>query len=136
MARPVTEPTSAAADEPTTPEIPEVLVAGLAIPADLAFRILAALRGTYPSLTAGRDDEGVVRAVLLYWITTTLSGYEGQAVYTETEKAIDQLRKENVEKAKKASEKAVVDASRIREAPSGVAEPNVPIKIDASDVVA
>lgn len=56
--------------------LPPVKVAGLLVPAALAPRIVAALRATYPGLAADKDDDAVVRAVLHYWIASTLETYE------------------------------------------------------------
>ena len=65
--------------------IPPVRVAGLLVPAALAPRIVAALRATYPALAADKPDDAVVRAVLHYWITSTLESYETQQAATELE---------------------------------------------------
>ncbi len=72
MARAVTDP---------APILEDVAVAGLLIPAPLATRIIAALRAVYPTLTEGKDDDGAVRAVLIYWITAALETYEGNLLY-------------------------------------------------------
>lgn len=106
--------------------IPDVAVAGLRVPADLAIRIITALRAVYPSVAADRDDEGVVRAVLLHWITTTLAQYEGSKIEALTEAALETVRADQAAKAALARQQAVADAQRIREAPSGAAEPNLP----------
>lgn len=95
-----------------------VSVAGLRIPAPLAVRIIAAIRSTYPSVVADRDDEGAVRAVLIHWITTTLSAYEGQQADLSAEETVARLRAEAAEKAAKAREKAVADAKYIQETPT------------------
>ena len=106
-----------------TRPIPDVPIAGLLVPADVAARVITALRATYPSVAEGLDDNGVVRAVLIHWIASTLIAYEGDAEEASVEDAVAQVRKEYIDRATKAREKAQADASRIREAPSGVTEP-------------
>lgn len=49
-----------------------VRVAGLLVPADLAPKIISALRDVYPIATTDRDDEAAVRAALIEWITELL----------------------------------------------------------------
>ncbi|MDT8915769.1 hypothetical protein [Amycolatopsis sp. PS_44_ISF1] len=70
--------------DPTAP----VPVAGLLVPAVLVPRIIAAMRGTYPTITADLDDDAAVRAVLKHWVTTTLMTFEAQQV---TAPVVDQL---------------------------------------------
>jgi hypothetical protein len=77
-----------------------VPVAGLLVPAVLVPRILAAMRGTYPTVTADLDDDAAVRAVLKHWVTATLSAFEAQQVAAPV---VDQLA-------------ALQEEARIREA--------------------
>jgi hypothetical protein len=110
----------------TSSEVPEVSLAGLRIPASLAPEIIAALRDAYPTITDGRDDEGVVRGVLLWLIESTLVQYRGRQAENAAAEAVEAVRAEQVDKASKAREAARKDAKTIREVPSGDAEPNMP----------
>jgi hypothetical protein len=110
----------------STPEVPEVSLAGLRIPASLAPEIIAALRDAYPTITDGRDDEGVVRGVLLWLIESTLVQYRGRQAEAGAAEAVEAVRAEHADKATKAREQARKDAKTIREVPSGDAEPNMP----------
>lgn len=103
---------------PVTPAIPPVAVAGLLVPAPLVPRIVAALRGTYPTLTAGMTDDQTVRAVLKFWIGSTLSAYEGQVVLGGVDSAVEETRRGYADKADRARAKALKDADAIREAPA------------------
>jgi hypothetical protein len=47
------------------------------IPDALVPRIVAAVRNSYPSETAGLADAPAVRAAIRAWMKTTLAGYEG-----------------------------------------------------------
>ena len=114
----------------TTPEVPEVAVAGLRIPAPLVPRIIAALRDQYASVIGDRDDEGVVRAVLLWIITSSLETYEASQALAGADAEVEQVRKAHTEKAEKARDKARKDAEKVREVPSGAEEPNVPPAAD------
>ncbi len=110
---------------PTSP--PPVAIAGLRIPAPLVPRIIAALRASYPTITEGKDDEAVVRAVLKWIIETTLTAYEGRLIEAGLEGELEKVRNERAEKARLARERARQAAALITEAPSGEAEPNVPL---------
>ncbi len=101
----------------TTP-IPDVAVAGLLIPAPLAVKIIASLRANYPTLTDGKDDDAAVRAVLVYWITSSLETYEGNLVRAQNEQAVASLRAQSDAKAE-ATRAAVREAAKaIRENPA------------------
>lgn len=112
--------------DPKAPEIPEVSLAGLRIPAPLVPEIILALRDGYPTITADRDDEGVVRGVLLWIIESTLVQYRSRQAEAAAAEAVEVVRKEQATKAEKARAKARDDAKLIREVPSGPAEPNIP----------
>ncbi len=100
----------------TTP-IPDVAVAGLLIPAPLAVKIIASLRANYPTHTAGTDDDAAVRAVLVYWITSSLETHEADLVRQQAEQAIARLR-EQTEATAEATRAAVREAVKaIRENP-------------------
>ncbi len=104
-------------------EIPYVPVAGLRVPATLVPRIIASMRGIYPNLTVGLDDEAAVRAVLRYWVTSTLATYEGQQSDEETLAAIEAIQAQADEKARLAREKAIRDAAAIVDAASATTTP-------------
>lgn len=111
------------ADYDTT--VPYVQVAGLLVPAPLVPRIVASFRGVYPAITAGiTDDDAAVRAVLKYWVTSTLSTYEGSVAGSGVDEAIDAAREEYRLRAEQARAQAEADAGTITEAPTPVpAEP-------------
>ena len=100
--------------------LPPVSVAGLQVPAELVPRIIAALRGVYPTVTEGLDDDAAVRAVLKYWVTVTLSSWEAQQVTAQATEAIvvaqQDLETAN-ERSRLAREQAEADAQAIQEAP-------------------
>lgn len=110
----------------STPQVPEVSLAGLRIPAPLAPEIIAALRDAYPTITEGRDDEGVVRGVLLWLIESTLVQYRGRQAENAAAEAVEAVRAEHADKAAEARDEARKDAKTIREVPSGADEPNMP----------
>lgn len=93
-----------------------VPVAGLLVPDVLVPRIVAAMRGTYPTITAGLDDDASVRAVLRHWVTTTLAAYEGAVAGSGVDTAVEATREEYRLKAEQAREKAEADAGTITEA--------------------
>lgn len=59
------------------PELRTTLM-GLSLPVDQVPRVMAALRGTYPDQTAGKDDLQAALAVLRLWVTTTLTQWEAR----------------------------------------------------------
>jgi hypothetical protein len=89
-------------------------------------RIIAALRDQYAAVIGDRDDEGVVRAVLLWIITSSLETYEANQVLIGAQQELDAVRKAQNDKADKARLKARDDAKKVREVPSGPEEPNIP----------
>ncbi len=109
MARAVTDP---------PPILDDVAVAGLLIPAPLAARIVAALRAVYPTLTEGKDDDGAVRAVLIYWITSTLETYEGNQLRVQTDATIENVRAQGNARAEKIRAEVRKAAALIRETPA------------------
>lgn len=116
------------ADSLTTAATPTtdgmVAIAGLRIPGPLAVRIIAALKATYPSVVDGRDDEGAVRAVLIYWITATLADFESRmAEGTALDVELEAVRTAHTQRVDAARAAAVAAARLIQEAPSGPADP-------------
>lgn len=101
----------------TLPNLPPVAVAGLLVPAPLVPRIIASLRGTYPQLTADLDDDAAVRAVLKFWVTSTLASYEAARAEAPVSGAVEATRAEYAERAEAARQKALQDAAQIIEAP-------------------
>lgn len=87
------------------------------VPAALVPRIVAAFRGTYPGVTEGLEDDPAVRAVLKYWVVSTLTAYEGQQAEAALPAAIEALRQEHAELGRLARAKATADAAEIVEAP-------------------
>lgn len=100
----------------TNPVPAEVSVAGLRVPATLVPRIVRAFRRRYPDLTADKDDDTAVRAVLRFWVTDTLAWAEADAVMTEAEPAAQQLLQDYRAQAEKARQAALAAAGRITEA--------------------
>ncbi len=100
----------------TPPPLPDVSVAGLLIPAPLADRILTALRAVYPTLTEGRDeDDATVRAVLIYWSTSSLEAYEGDLIRAELEREVAEVTSKGRARAEEVRARVRASASRIRE---------------------
>ena len=97
-------------------EVPTVSVAGLLVPAPLVPRIVASMRGLYPSVTADLDDEAAVRATLKYWVTTTLSSWEARQVVGDTQQQMDNLQEQAKNRSAVALQKAMEDAASIVEA--------------------
>lgn len=97
-------------------EIPTVSVAGLKVPAPLVPRIVASMRGVYPSVTGTLDDDAAVRAVLKFWVTSTLANWESQQWTAPTEEQVAAIQAEATAKAQQASKKAEEDAASIIEA--------------------
>jgi hypothetical protein len=92
-------------------------LAGLDMPADLVPRIMAALRGTYPDLTAGLADIPAVLAVIRYWVQQTLADWEAkQAAGGPLSDLLDQVTAQYVTKTQQGRSKAVTDAADIRAA--------------------
>lgn len=101
----------------STPVPPPVAVAGLLVPAPLVPRIITALRGTYPTLTAGLDDDAAVRAVLKFWIAEMLAGFEATVAKAPVEGAVAETRAQYETAAADAREKAIADAAAIVDNP-------------------
>lgn len=106
------------------PILEDVAVAGLLIPAPLATRIIAALRAVYPTLTEGKDDDGAVRAVLIYWITAALETYEGNLLREQTNAAIETVRVQGNARAEKIRDEVRKAAGLIRETPTSEPPPS------------
>lgn len=98
--------------------IPTVQVAGLLVPAPLVPRIVAAVRGTYPTLADGLDDDASVRALLKHWIVTLLMAYEGAQAEAPLEGELAALRADYDARAEAARQKAADDAALIIENPT------------------
>jgi hypothetical protein len=49
----------------------------ITVPDALVPRVITALRATYPDLTEGLNDGAASRAVIRYWVRTTVQVYEG-----------------------------------------------------------
>lgn len=95
-----------------------VAIAGLKIPATLIPRILAAARGLYPDLTAGKNDDAVVKAIVKFWITAMLSDWEARQALEPVTVEVDAVRDRFHQQSNDARQKAQTDASTIQETPS------------------
>jgi hypothetical protein len=103
----------------TPPADAYVAVAGLRVPAPLVPRILAAMRGTYPTVTEGLDDDAAVRAVLKHWVTTTLAAWEEGQIITPLSEQLAQIRAAHAQAERQAAEvraRAEAAAATITEA--------------------
>lgn len=99
--------------------LPTRSVAGLDVPLDLVPRIIVALRAEYPTLTSSvTDDDAAVRAVLHYWVTSTLASYESKKAEEPVDGAVEAARQQYALAAAQAREKALQDGERITGAPS------------------
>lgn len=96
-------------------QIPTVSIGGLRIPVPLTSRIFPALRDAYPTITDGLGDEAVVRAVLKWIITTTLSSYEGKLAEDQEVLSVENERERVRERGRLAREQAQRDAEAITE---------------------
>jgi len=104
--------------QPVNDGIPYVPVAGLRVPATVVPSIIIAFRGTYPTLTEGLDDEAAVRAVLLHWVTATMTSFAETATLAPAAEIVQTLVEEYEVKGKKAREAAAAAAATIVEAPA------------------
>lgn len=98
----------------TTP-LPDVEVAGLQIPADLAAQIIDAFRTLYPTLTEGKDDDGAVRTVLIWFIQSSLEQNAARKANTALDATIDQLRAGAAVRAEQLRGQIQAAAARIKE---------------------
>lgn len=97
---------------------PTVAIAGLRVPISLAARLIAALRGIYPNLTEGLGDDDAVRAVLKFWMTSTLTTHEGAMAEAPLADVLEATRAEYQRLADAAREKARADADTIQADPA------------------
>ena len=92
-----------------------VPVAGLRVPSAMVPRVIAAVRGVYPTITEGLPDDAAIRAWLKYLISQTLVQHEGTQAIAEIQTAVEETRREYEVRAEQAREKAAVDAETIVE---------------------
>lgn len=78
----------------------------LNVPDAVQPRIVAALRGTYPTETSGLTDLQAFKAVLRLWLIQCVSGYEANQAFTDALTAAQEARQA-------ASDTATSDASGI-----------------------
>lgn len=109
----------------SSPIPPYVPVAGMQVPTPLVPRIVAAMRGTYPAVTEGLDDEAAVRAVLRFWTKSLVADYEAAQAQAPLEGALADLRATYRAKAEAARQQAQAAADLITDAPSAE-EPATP----------
>lgn len=94
-----------------------VRVAGLGVPRTFAPRVIAAIRGVYPELTQGRDDDAAVRAWLKYMVRAVVSQHEERRALAPVDDALEATRAEYRAKADAARARAERDADTIVEQP-------------------
>jgi hypothetical protein len=93
----------------------EVTVGALQLPAELAPRVVAALRDQYASVVVGQvADDDVPAAVLRYVIESSLQAYEAKVAAVDVDAAIEKVRTESRERVERAREKARRDVEAIR----------------------
>lgn len=100
-----------------TAPMPYVAVAGMRVPAVLVPRIVAAMRGTYPGVTADLDDDAAVRAVLRWWVKSTLTNWEARQAEAPVDDALAETRQTYRNLADAARQQAEADASTITDQP-------------------
>lgn len=93
-----------------------VPVAGLRVPSVLVPRIVASMRGMYPDLTVGLEDDPAVRAVLKFWVTSTLASWETRQVADQAVAQVQAVQAEAAEAAQAVREAAQAAAESITEA--------------------
>ena len=103
------------------PGVDHLDIAGFRVPAELAVRILAAMRGSYPTITDGLGDDSAFKAVLKHLIVTILVQYEGQIAEAAASEAVKQVQAQFAQKGNDARAKATSDAEAI--ADIGVMDP-------------
>lgn len=95
----------------TSPTDTEVTVT---LPASLAPRLYAAVRGTYGTITGGiADDAAATAAVVAHWLAQTLQGWEGQQATAPQADEAAKLQAKYAELQAKAIDKAAKDAAKI-----------------------
>lgn len=97
----------------TNPTPATVRMAGVNVPTTLAPRLLAAIRGLYPDLTAGKTDGDALAAWAKWVLTTTLAQWEGRQARAAGEDQLEKVRQQYEDAAKAAAAKAQVDAQGI-----------------------
>lgn len=90
-------------------------VMGMRIPLPLVARIIAALRAEYPDVVEGKDNDAAVRAVVRYWVTTTLVNYEARTAAAAARETAAQATAAVETAAAEAFQKAKDDAQLITE---------------------
>lgn len=86
------------------------------VPLALVPRIIEALRKTYPTLTDGLDNDAAVRAVVRYWVVTTLTNYETQKAAAPIAQRVTETQEELDATVLAARTKAFDDAKLIEDA--------------------
>lgn len=100
-------------------------VAGLLVPTPLVPRIIAAIRGMYPTVTADLDDDAAVRAWLKYIVGSTLSTWEGATAQAPVVDAIEEIRADYAQRGEEARQQALAAAELIKENPPATTTPIV-----------
>lgn len=98
----------------TTPP-PYVPIAGLLVPTPLVPRIIAAVRGLYPTVTEGLEDDAAVRAWLKHIVGVTLANFEAMSAQAPVAEAVEVVRADYAERAEQAREQALTAAASIQE---------------------
>lgn len=87
------------------------------VPVQLVPRIVAAMRGTYPTVTDGLDDNDAVRAVLRWWVKSTLADWESRQAEAPVDAAVADTRQLYRDKARQARQAAEAAADLITDLP-------------------
>lgn len=94
-----------------------VPIAGLRVPLPLVPRIVAAVRGLYPTVAEGLDNDAAIRAWLKHITSVTLAQWEAQQAAAGVTQAVEETRAEYALAADTARQNALADAAAIVEAP-------------------
>lgn len=90
----------------------QIQILGLNMPPQLEVRVLEAIRGLYPTLTAGVSDTAAVQAVLRYLATQWLVQWE-QRQAADPDAAVSAARSQALAAQQAAADKAATDAGQI-----------------------
>lgn len=96
----------------TQPNDPLIL-GPIKIPADLAGRVVASLRGRYTSFTDGLSDAEAIVAVVSYWLQENLAIHEGGEAYGPRDEIDSSGNGARADRVQKAIEKARKDAEKL-----------------------
>lgn len=101
----------------TTQSPDTVQIAGADVPGDLAVRIIAAIRGLYPSVVEGKSDVDAVNAMVVEMLTSALVTWEGRQINVEAEEQIEQIRADAQSRSAQAQKAAKEAAAVLHKVP-------------------